>query len=610
MKALATALLLLALASSFAGLAIVWPQPRSVDYARLEGPIEALGEALAAQQAKIVGGLLSPTEPAGDSQLRAARNNALGSVPAALTPAQSAVNEIYSSDDPVGRDQARRMAEELSRVPEIERRLLVAVERLQNGIGDGSFSESDITEAARALAGTADEAREIGTHVHALFRANLSRAVQSREARNDEQRRAAGLWFFAGAFATAAALFFHRRSLAAGSARETALSENLKEAQNERTQEGSETQQLRQGERRAQLDLALLRIEQRSLTESLRSALILCDPSLRIRLTNAAATARFALPSNSVGAQLSSLAGLQPLIESLGGTPALEDAIEHGKPLETRELEVGGEPPYWLFLRITPYFDEAGKVRGAILVADDITEQQRTRARLMHSERLAAMGRLSAQVAHEIRNPLSSLALNVDLLAEEIAELQATSETTAHIAAITREIERLSEVTEEYLRLARLRPPQMERESLGALINELAGFMSEDFKQRQITCTVNRQRDLYVMADAPQLRQALMNILRNSMESMPNGGALSMTLLEKNARAEIEVRDSGSGIPEHLLQRIFDPFYTTKDGGTGLGLPITQQIVAEHGGEMHAGAASGGGTAIVLSLPLADDRVS
>jgi signal transduction histidine kinase len=595
--------MLIALAASAGAVMSQANPPRAADYGRAGRSIDSLRDALAAQQAKVVSGLLSQNEAAGDGLLRAARNNALGSVPSALSQAQAAVNDLFAHEEQVGRDRARRMAEQLARLPDIEAELATNVELLLDGTGDGSFSPTDVATADRRLAAIAEEALEVGTQVSTLLQNHVARVSQSRDQHNDDARaRAVALASFAAAAALVSVLaaWRHREK---NRAQETALTTRVQTAQAASAANEAQAAQLRQSDRRSQLELALVRLEQLSLTESIRSSLILCDTQLRVRLLNQAARERFALNETATGELLAQLPSLAPVVAGLGGSEALDRLLMRGETLEVKELQVPAPVPFWLFARVTPYFDEAGKMRGAILVADDITEQQKTRERLMHSERLAAMGRLSAQVAHEIRNPLSSLALNVDLLADECAPL---GEEAQHLLqAITREVERLTEVTEEYLRLSRLRPPVMGREDVGHLLSELVSFMSEDMRRRGVECSLALGEGAEVLADPAQLRQALMNILRNSLESMPTGGQLRVTTRRQLGTIEIEVRDSGIGMNEHVLGRIFDPFYTTKDGGTGLGLPITQQIVAEHGGEISCDSQPGSGTAIRVALPTA-----
>ena len=204
---------------------------------------------------------------------------------------------------------------------------------------------------------------------------------------------------------------------------------------------------------------------------------------------------------------------------------------------------------------------------------------------LLRSERLAAIGRIAAQITHEIRNPLSAIGLNAEELGARLRERAAASgadEGASALAlcdAIAREVDRLAAVTEEYLRFARLPRPQLAQVDLSPRLPAL-------------------------LADAGQLRQLLLNLVRNAKEAMPAGGELRISTSPEDDSAVVLVRDFGSGIEPERLQRIFDPFFTTKERGTGLGLALSQQIAQEHGGELSCESTSGAGATFRLRLPI------
>jgi signal transduction histidine kinase len=454
------------------------------------------------------------------------------------------------------------------------------------------------------------EGREIGRNANALFQSAWPRALSDEKNRQDDQRRRSMSWLFValGTGLLSAGLFLtaQRRDQVRLREQETALVQ----VQSASSAADSELFARTQSERRMAVELALLSLENRSLVDSIRSSLLLGDNALRVRQANVAARRRFGF-GDVVGRTLGEVAELAALVAALGGEAVMLESLSKGVPLQLPELRVdAGGQTFWLFLTFTPYLDEAGKTRGFILIADDISPLISARERLMQTERLAAMGRISAQVTHEVRNPLSALALNADLLSDEIDAMAtgggSAPEAKTLLAAITREVERLTAVTEEYLGLARLKAPTLTRESLNQLVSELNTFLGEEFRARQIASRlVLHEPDPQVLVDAGQLRQALLNVLKNAVEAMPNGGELTIATVLRGGRAEIDVRDRGGGIPGHVQARIFDPFYTTKNGGTGLGLPITQQIVAEHGGEVSCVSVPGEGTTITVSLPAA-----
>lgn len=230
------------------------------------------------------------------------------------------------------------------------------------------------------------------------------------------------------------------------------------------------------------------------------------------------------------------------------------------------------------------------------------------RAKSLSNERLAAIGKMAAHVTHEIRNPLNSIGLNLELLEEELftAGNDHSDDHRELLAAIRREVERLERLSEEYLRLARVPSPRKETGDLAALLRELGAF-----EQRELTrsgCSLELHCDEpvpEVAFDDGQIRQSIVNLLRNARESMPQGGRIDVSLQSDGLYARIEVADRGSGIPEDVATHMFDPFFSTKGQGTGLGLAITRQVVEAHGGRIAHRPREGGGSVMSIWLPLA-----
>ncbi len=235
------------------------------------------------------------------------------------------------------------------------------------------------------------------------------------------------------------------------------------------------------------------------------------------------------------------------------------------------------------------------------------------RERLLRSERLAAVGRVSAQVTHEIRNPLSSIGLNAELLGDEIAEAQFANpgkrrEALDLLSAMAREIDRLTEISEQYLAFAR--PPRQGAPrtpvDLGDLAEDLVSFLGPELDRAGVRVTLDLASALPPVAgDEGQLRQALRNLLRNAREAMALAGG-QVTVRTRDAgggQVTLEVADAGPGLSPEALARVFEPFYTTKEQGTGLGLALTQQIALDHGGTLSCQSEPGHGATFVLTLP-------
>ncbi|MDQ3364659.1 MAG: ATP-binding protein [Myxococcota bacterium] len=226
---------------------------------------------------------------------------------------------------------------------------------------------------------------------------------------------------------------------------------------------------------------------------------------------------------------------------------------------------------------------------------------------LVRSERLAAVGKMAAMITHEVRNPLSSIGLNTELLEDELGE-GANAEARSLLSAIHREVDRLTAITEEYLAFARLPKPKLARESVSSMVGALATFVREDLAARQVTLlTELAPGDPQAQCDAGQIRQCLINLVRNAADAVAANGAGTVTLRTRTTgtRIEIDVEDDGTGISPEVLPKLFDPFFSTKEGGNGLGLALTQQIVRDHGGELRVESTVGRGTTFTVSIPVA-----
>lgn len=260
------------------------------------------------------------------------------------------------------------------------------------------------------------------------------------------------------------------------------------------------------------------------------------------------------------------------------------------------------------------------EVRGPAEVADlardfnamgtAIEERERE---LVRSERLVAVGKMAAMITHEVRNPLSSIGLNTELLEEELGALPEDQAAEARnlCRAITREVDRLTGITEEYLQFARLPKPKLQPEAIDELVRGLAEFERDQLALRGIELVLEVEDGLpHVMVDEGQIRQSLLNLLRNAADAVVEvgGGSVRLAVAGKGDQVEVRVRDDGTGISEELLPKLFDPFFSTKDGGTGLGLALTHQIIREHGGDIRVESEPGQGATFVLTLPRADQE--
>lgn len=227
---------------------------------------------------------------------------------------------------------------------------------------------------------------------------------------------------------------------------------------------------------------------------------------------------------------------------------------------------------------------------------------------LVRTERLATVGKMAAMITHEVRNPLSSIGLNTELLEEEMAALppQRAEEAKSLCRAITTEVDRLTEITEEYLQLARLPKPKLRQESIERVIRSLAGFVEERLRVQGVEIQLELQEDGPELAlDEGQIRQALHNLLRNAADALEGqgGGVVRISVEHRDGESELRVADNGSGVPEDLLDRLFEAFVSSKTTGTGLGLAVTHQIISGHRGIIEVENAPEGGAVFRIILP-------
>jgi signal transduction histidine kinase len=292
------------------------------------------------------------------------------------------------------------------------------------------------------------------------------------------------------------------------------------------------------------------------------------------------------------------------------GCPAHE-AFETGRPVfrERVSTTLGGRK-YYFHLTAFPLKDEDGRTMRVVEYVKDVTGEMALRSELLQHERKSMIVKMSAQVAHEIRNPLGSLTLNIDLLDDAISGYQVPEALEAKelIATIKNEIESLHKVLREYLECTRFPKIQPSRQDVNLVIEDLFAFLEEEFRHRKILFKTTFEYNLPAAElDKDQIHRAFLNLARNAIEAMPGGGTIEVTTRLMQPWIEILFADSGSGIPQDQLERIFTPFYTTKSGGTGLGLSITQHIIAEHKGEILCDSTSGQGTRFTVRLPVWQD---
>jgi signal transduction histidine kinase len=217
------------------------------------------------------------------------------------------------------------------------------------------------------------------------------------------------------------------------------------------------------------------------------------------------------------------------------------------------------------------------------------------------------MEAVGAGIAHEVRNPLNALQINLRILEQELSDI--VPDRGAHVyavlASIANEVASLDNFVAEFLRFAR--PPRLKTETVQvkSLLADLMMFLSPELRKNHIELVLALDRGpSFVTADNFQLKHAVLNLVLNAMQAMPGGGSIFVETGQDGDRLAIDVRDTGEGIPPDKIERVFDVFFTMREGGTGLGLPIARRIVEEHGGTLTIASKLGEGTTARILLPL------
>jgi len=249
--------------------------------------------------------------------------------------------------------------------------------------------------------------------------------------------------------------------------------------------------------------------------------------------------------------------------------------------------------------------DDEERPAGMVWRVHDLTERQRgdaerkrLRARLLHTERLSALGEMAARIAHEVRNPLVSIGAAAQVVAEE---LPANSLVAGEVQAIAREVKRLDAIVSDFLRFARPRRPEIRSADLRTVVSESIDLVRAKAPQHELLVRVDGP--LVARCDPDGVKQVLLNVLLNAVEATPSG-VVECEARVLGADVVLSVTDRGPGIPNSARSRVFDPFFSTKTRGTGLGLAVSKQIVDEHRGRIRLLSRRGGGTRVVIELPV------
>ena len=368
----------------------------------------------------------------------------------------------------------------------------------------------------------------------------------------------------------------------------------------------------------------LIKLE--AILDSLSVGIMVCDINHNLVMANKYALRL--LPINSVE---QTKEPLWNLVSDEKIASFLEKTLKSGDKIEEMEfpVEYSGDAsvsPKFFSLSVWPLVqrlpDKSIEVSGSLIHATDITEKRTRESRMRRMESLASLTTLAAGVAHEIKNPLASLSIHVQLIYKALAECRALcgsdkphkehsqpkqnlESIDRYISVVNEEIERLNQIVVDFLFAVRPMDLYLQLKDVNLLLKELTEFLMFELKEAKIKCIAEYDKTLpMVNIDERFMKQALINIIKNAIAAMPDGGKLTIKTQSHDSYINIIISDTGTGILQENLTKVFEPYFTTKETGTGLGLTTVFKILKEHNGEINADSKYGEGSVFVITLPV------
>jgi signal transduction histidine kinase len=358
--------------------------------------------------------------------------------------------------------------------------------------------------------------------------------------------------------------------------------------------------------------------------DSLPSGILVCDEKHRLLMANKAAL-RFLPLINTEGGLL------WELIADKNISIFFQQALGHGGRVLEHEMKIhtqgtgkgpgpgtgtgaaagqgpGAGPGRLLSISVHPLVEKR-RITGSLVYIEDITEKRGREVRLRRAENLASLTTLAAGVAHEIKNPLGAISIHLQLMRKALDKKEKQQDSEAlidkYFSVLNEEVDRLNDIVIDFLFAVRPMSLELCEGDLNALVAELGEFIRAELEQSNIRLLLELDGKLPpVLFDERYMKQVLLNLIKNAQAAMPNGGLLTIATLGSDSEVRISVCDTGTGISQENLKKIFEPYFTTKGSGTGLGLTLVYKIVREHQGEMSVDSREGEGTDFEIILPV------
>jgi PAS domain S-box-containing protein len=357
--------------------------------------------------------------------------------------------------------------------------------------------------------------------------------------------------------------------------------------------------------------LARERKLQETVFNTIQDGILVIDSDGIVQYANDAGLSMIGLKENDIG-----VTRLWKMVPDLA--KSLEAQTESGKkssPVFSRELELNYPERRIVRLYMVPIDAQVGHddSGGYVIVISDVTEEKVSMQELIENERTSSIVRLAAGVAHELGNPLNSLTIHLQLIERKLKNLAQDKESAKladSVQVCQGEVQRLDGIITHFLEAVRPQKPELNELELVQLVEEVLHVQEAELSDRQLEVNIEVSDDIpYVLGDRGQIKQVFFNLAKNAMEAMQPGGRLRILARKDDDFVYLQFTDTGSGISEEELSKVFQAYYTTKTDGHGLGMMIVQRIMREHGGQITIESRKDVGTAITLQFPQPHRRV-
>ena len=348
--------------------------------------------------------------------------------------------------------------------------------------------------------------------------------------------------------------------------------------------------------------------------DSMKDGVMVADVEHHYLLSNKAAERYVPMVNGGGGASSVSVAepGDKKLWEVIADRDIaafVQGTLESQETVIDKEFNIDtGGVTRLLAISVGPIVD-AGQIRGTMLHIEDISEKRGREARLRRAESLASLTTLAAGVAHEIKNPLGSIGIHIQLmqraLDKEKGRRVAVDELREYIEVVNEEVDRLNRIVVDFLFAVRPMNVELAESDLNSIVRDMLTFVRYELEENGIELLEELDDSIPPLRlDEKYIKQALLNLVKNAISAMPDGGSLRVATTKRGDETIVQLSDTGTGMSPEVLEKIFEPYFTTKDFGSGIGLTLVYKIVKEHMGDISVVSHQGEGSTFTITLPI------